>query len=237
MRRTLVVGILLFLAFAVVFAPAGLLRPVLERTDQVALLQPSGTLWSGQGRLLAAGRPLGTISWRFAPVTILQGSLGYHVRLASSEIDVYGSVSASPSTASANADGRVEAAFVNQWLAAYDMALSGEFQLEDVTLGLADGLLQRTGGTVTWSGGPVRYVLSGRASAADLPPLVGYLGEGPEAVVFAQGGQTPLLRIELAADGFVKVGVTKLLTRMLNAPWPGSDPDHAVVLEVEQQLF
>ena len=70
-----------------------------------------------------------------------------------------------------------------------------------------------------------------------LPPLVAYLGEGAEATVFAQNGQTPLIKAELQDNGFAKVGITRLLTKMLDNPWPGSEPDHAVVLEVEEQVF
>ena len=90
---------------------------------------------------------------------------------------------------------------------------------------------------VTWSGGQVRYILSGRSSTSILPPLVAYLGEGAEATVFAQNGQTPLIKAELLDNGFAKVGITRLLTKMLDNPWPGSEPDHAVVLEVEEQVF
>lgn len=67
--------------------------------------------------------------------------------------------------------------------------------------------------------------------------MTAVLGPGAEAVVFAAGGQTPLLQAQLQDDGFAKVGVTKLLTKMLNRPWPGSDADHEVVLEVEEQVF
>jgi hypothetical protein len=63
------------------------------------------------------------------------------------------------------------------------------------------------------------------------------LGPGPKAVAYATGESTPLLHAALADNGFVRVGVTKYLTAMLGQPWPGSDPDHAVVLEVEEQVF
>ena len=63
------------------------------------------------------------------------------------------------------------------------------------------------------------------------------LGPGPVAVAYATGESTPLLQAALTGNGFARIGVTKYLTRLLGQPWPGGDPDHAVVLEVEEQVF
>ena len=63
------------------------------------------------------------------------------------------------------------------------------------------------------------------------------LGPGPTAVAFADGDTTPLLHAELKTNGFARIGVTKYLTKMAGNPWPGGDPDHAIVLEVEEQVF
>lgn len=68
---------------------------------------------------------------------------------------------------------------------------------------------------------------------------------GPVAMVRSAGRisgknvnhATPLIEVTLGYDGFVRVGVTKALTNMLNSPWPGNDPDQAIVLQVEEQIF
>jgi hypothetical protein len=92
-------------------------------------------------------------------------------------------------------------------------------------------------GTASWSGGYVRYRLSGQSYSGDLPPLEAALGDGLEAYVYPVQEQTPLIRAQLLSNGFAKIGITRLLTRLLNNPWPGSDADHEVVLEVEEQLY
>jgi hypothetical protein len=83
----------------------------------------------------------------------------------------------------------------------------------------------------------VTYLLSGKLYNSALPPMRALLGPGPEAIAFATGDETPLLLARLEPNGFAKVGVTKYLTKILGNPWPGGDPDHAVVLEVEEQVF
>ncbi len=262
MRKYLLIGGLLFALFVVAFAPAGLLRSLLEPVPGVALLNPTGTIWRGAGDLYLAEQPAGTVRWQFQPVTILQGSLGYHLHLTGPDHDLNAEVAASPSRLRMLGDGRLGSAFVNQWLGPYDIALGGDLRLNQVAIavpfrsaqpadalsgdpssdpsasgatpGLAPG---EASGSASWSGGNVRYRLSGQAYAGDLPPLEASLGEGLEARVHLAEGQTPLIQAQLLNNGFVKIGITRLLTRLLNNPWPGSDADHEVVLEVEEQLY
>jgi hypothetical protein len=47
----------------------------------------------------------------------------------------------------------------------------------------------------------------------------------------------PLMLGKVAQDGMATVGITKQFTKMLGEPWPGGEPDHAVVLEVGEKLF
>ena len=83
-------------------------------------------------------------------------------------------------------------------------------------------------GQIDWSGGLVRYTLAGVLYEVQLPPLTAYLDQNTEndpiATVYTQGGSTPLIMATLGKDGFAKVGMTKLFTKLLNNPWPGLPP-------------
>lgn len=239
MTRTLLIGAALFVVFAVVFAPASLVRRFVPEDSGVELLTPTGTLWNGAADLYIGGQPAGGLQWDFQAVTILQGMLGYDVYLAGPDHDLNGHVAVGVGAATARLDGRTAAAFVNRWLGSYDIRIDGALTVTGVNLRLpydapATG---QAGGSVAWAGGPVRYRLGGRSHAGALPPLVAYLGAGLEAVVYAEGGQTPLLRAEILPTGFARVGITQLFTELAGNPWPGAHPDHEVVLEVEEQLF
>lgn len=256
--RTFIVLVLLIGAFALIAAPAALLRQVLPSEASASLTGLSGTLWNGRADLVLGGRPAGALAWRFRPVTILQGALGYDLTLADGDaadgLALAGTVRLRPGGIETVLDGTVGAGYLNPWIGGYDIELSGTFTLEGVRIDLpwrferaaepipASGA---SGGRLAWTGGPVRYILSGRPFSGNLPPLEAAFGEGLETVVRAAadgpGGTVPsavpLLRAELLANGFVRIGMTRLLTRMLNNPWPGSDGDHEVVLEVEEQLL
>jgi hypothetical protein len=246
MRRTILLGILLFLGFAVAFMPAGLVRIAFDQIPGATLTHPAGTIWHGQGQILLYETPLGTLAWDLHPATLLSGALSYDLVLQDTGEGTRGGAGhhiAGSAQVGFNrsfalqASGRVSAELVNRFLAPYDMIISGDLNLTDAVLTGSEGRPETANGQVTWGGGQVRYILSGRSLASNLPPLVAYLGDGPEATVFAQDGQTPLIKAELLDNGFAKIGITRLLTKMLDNPWPGSAPDHVVVLEVEEQVF
>jgi len=237
MRSKLIIGFLVFLALLISQAPAGIARWLVAQSGQASLLNATGTLWSGQGDLLIAQQSMGRISWDLQGVTILQGKLGYHVALTGPDQDLTGSVQSGFSGINLQVSGLVRNVAVNRWLETYNILLSGDFTLQEVAVNIRDGFPERTSGSVHWAGGAVTYQLAGKISSGILPEMTALLGPGPEATVLPVGGQTPLLQAEIQHNGFAKVGVTKALTKMLDTPWPGADPDHAVVLEVEEQVF
>lgn len=237
MRSAIVIGVLVFLILILVRIPAGVIQTFIPADSPVKLLHPEGTVWSGQGELLVDGRATGQLGWSIRPVTFLKGSVGYDLSLAGAGADLNGSLATGFGTTEASVRGTVTGDFVNRWLAPYYIALSGTFVAETLNLSLDGRMLENIEGLLTWNGGPIQYRLSGNVHNSSLPPMTAELGPGPVAVAFATGEPTPLLHVALAENGFVRIGVTKYLTTILGQPWPGGDPDHAVVLEVEEQVF
>lgn len=238
MRKIVLIGILAFVAFAIMLAPAGLVSRALREIPGAGLISTSGTLWHGRGELMVGGHDIGNLSWQIRPGAVIRGKLAYDLVLGSAEDQLSGHAELGlRRTFSVIASGIVSANLVNKFLAPYDMMISGDLRLGDAGMMVTDGVPDGASGTVTWNGGHVRYVLAGQAWASDLPPLVARLGAGPVATVFETDRDTPLMKVELLENGFARVGISKRLTRLVDNPWPGSDPDDAFVLEVEQQVF
>lgn len=237
MRTTVAAGVVLFLVFAVLFAPAGMLRP--QMPPDITLINPGGTLWHGRSQLIVRGSQLGEVQWDFDLGAVFNGAVRYDLVLSTVRDNLTGAIEYFPVTETTHLklSGILTAASINEWLNPYQISLSGSFRLDSVELTLVEQIPTAASGTISWGGGPVSYILSGKTSTGNLPEMLAYLGDIPQAVVFEVGGQTPLMRAELLANGFAKIGITKYLTRLLNAPWPGGDPDHVVVLEVEEQVF
>ncbi len=237
MRSALLIGGLIFVGLIVLRIPASVVQNFIPSDADVALLTPEGTLWSGSGDLLVTGNSTGRLTWTIRPVTFLQGRIGYDLQLAGAGADLDARVTMGVSSTDVDVIGSVSGLFVNRWLAPYHIELSGNFELETVNVTLEGRIPVAANGRLTWTGGPLRYRLSGNVHDSVLPPMMADLGPGPVAVAYAAGESTPLLHAALKSDGFARFGVTKYLTRTLGQPWPGGDPDHAVVLEVEEQVF
>jgi hypothetical protein len=237
MRKAIAAGILVFLVLVVIRIPAGIIQWLVPEGSQARILSPEGTVWAGSGELLVQGISTGIVSWSLKPVTFLKGRVGYDLTLTGAGTDIEASLQAGLATSEGSINGTVEGAFVNRWLAPYYIELSGVFSADAVHVTLAGRSLTELHGRLTWNGGPITYRLSGSVHDSALPPMTADLGPGPVAVAYATGESTPLLHAALTDNGFARFGVTKYLTRILGQPWPGGDPDHAVVLEVEEQVF
>lgn len=240
MIRGIAVVLVLVIVFAVAMAPATLIRQIVPDASAVTLLDVRGTLWRGSAELVANAQPAGALQWTFRPGDLLRLQAGYDVTLSGPDHALTGIVAAGVGSATAEVRGEAGAAYVNQWLAPYDIALTGELGFQDVTVRVpydAAGVSGSAEGMLTWDGGPVRYRLSGQSYSGQLPPLEARLGPGLETRVYPRSGQTPLLELEVLANGFVRIGITQRLTELAGNPWPGSHQDHELVLEVEEQLF
>ena len=237
MRKAIIAGGLVFLALVIIRLPAGIIHWFVPEGSQANLLNPQGTLWAGSGELVVQGIATGRLGWNVRPITLLKGRVGYDLSLTGPGTDIDASLEAGLTTTEGTINGVVDGAFVNRWLAPYYIELSGVFTMVGVNLNLEGRSLAGVDGKLTWDGGPIQYRLSGNVHNSVLPPMTADLGPGPVAVAYANGESTPLLHAAMGDNGFARIGVTKYLTRILGQPWPGGDPDHAVVLEVEEQVF
>ena len=77
MKRYIIAGTVLFVGFAIAFAPAGLVDRGVENVPGVDLVDTRGTVWNGQAQMLLEGQPLGVVNWQFQPLTVLRAAPGY----------------------------------------------------------------------------------------------------------------------------------------------------------------
>ncbi len=214
----------------------------------ISVLRPTGTLWRGTGQLLVSGQPLGTISWVAKPQALLSAQLGVDFSLQVPDTatkPLLGSASLATEQLNLALSGELSGPWVSQWLAAYEVDVGGNFSTQDLQISADPAAAKETlavSGTVHWSGGLVGYKVGQTLARQRLDALRAELGgnisdtKGLQAEVFGQAS-FPLLRLGLLGNGFAKVSITQRLTELVGSPWPGSDPGHAVVLEVEQPVF
>ncbi len=238
-RGLMLLGLFAFISFCLIFAPAQLLAPAVERIPGAKLIGVNGTIWAGSGRLLVQGRDIGLLTWALRPTSLLNLFPEVDWTVSGEHLQLSGKLNLGTSRMVISMSGSVAATAINPWLAVYELSLSGDFNLRDLYLHITDGWPDDTRGTLNWSGGRLRYVLSQHSKDTQLPPLEARIGyeDGPRATVFEQDRTRPLLEATLLDNGFVRIGITMLLTRLLNEPWPGGGPDDKVVLAVEEKIL
>jgi len=272
-RRTYyLLGGLAFIATLIAFAPASLLGRALSKTSDIALYRNQGSLWVGHGQLDYRNQPLGELSWRFEPSSLLHLNVGFHLELNAPAHHFSGSLIRSLKSTELLGDAVIRQASMDQILRAYDISAPGEILVKNLQLKFPDAsgdsdttdesasTEDRSGpavrlpwitGEVHWSGGLVRYRLSGHDFQKQLPPIVGYIETDngiPEMTTYLDTAQasdpvssgtqdTPLILARLDNQGWLTLGITRAFTELAGQPWPGSEPSHAVVLEVQEKVF
>ncbi|MEM7220070.1 MAG: type II secretion system protein N [Pseudomonadota bacterium] len=229
--------------------PARLLSDALP-TGQAALLEPRGTLWSGSGIVLANGQRVGRVHWSFAPSALLSLRAAYDLELTEADMALTGrAAAAADGTLTLRAlQGNVGPDMLARLLARYDISPTGTLAIERLDL----SNIQPTSGSLagveadgraTWSGGDVRYVLSGYANQIDLPALQAQITtpeQWPQMRVTEASSERLLMTGRLTEYGTIAIGITRGLTRLAGQTWPtgeDSDNDQQIVLEVEERLI
>jgi hypothetical protein len=232
--------LLAVIAIVVWHAPAALMRELVERVPDAHLASPRGTIWRGSGQLiLAAGEPH-ELSWTIDPIALLGLEAVGDYRLDGPAVALTGQVAWGARTAHLSVAGTARPAAIAPILAAHELNLEGEVDIAGLEIALAGRRIESIDGVARWSGGTVGHALGGTPGEAWFGPVTATIGTGelgPKAIVKHDADDLVLLEVELRHDGFVRVGVTKGLTKMLNRPWPGSGPDAAVVFQVEEKIY
>ena len=222
MKRYIFAGLLVFLVSVAAFAPAGLIsRNVNNLNAAIALLDPRGTIWNGQANVLATGESIGQLTWQLSPISLLLLSPSADWQLTGTNIGLSGTISGI-SQINTNTKGELDLALLTPLFNRYDMAVPGMVTLQDVEFEIDTNaqLVTAADGYLEWSGGQVRYILSGILSETLLPKMRANLSapnQIPTAEVFAEGEPVRLIHAQITREGFIKIGITKLFTKLLQA--------------------
>jgi len=235
-------------------SPTNLLqRGAAPGAPEIRLLRTTGTVWSGAGQLLVNRIPIGDLSWRLQASGLLALEAAVDWQLEGEQFSAQGTAAARNNEFDLRAvRANLSEQFLQAALGRYDIAPSGNLTIAnlDITnLRLNEQLnwpSQVTAvGEARWSGGQVHYQLAGQSYDIELPAMQGTIDSAPnnaqnpgwpQLKVISEEDAMLLITGRLTPTGSAAVGITKGFTRLAGQPWPGSEPDHIVVLEVEEQL-
>ncbi|MEZ5597289.1 MAG: type II secretion system protein N [Pseudomonadales bacterium] len=240
--RYAIVLLLFFLGFAVAYAPASLLRRYTNDVPGLDIVDPAGTLWSGSGTILTNGRPLGTANWRVRPLSLLKFHLTYDARLFNSEgSELEVTLDTGLERLNLNVTGSIDTVTLNRVLQNWQLSIAGELSVQHVKSSWRNRELDSLDGELDWAGGQVTFNDPNGTGQATLPALTAALSDdgegGISALLVTADGQTPLVQGRLQRKGQLSINITKLMTRLVGTPWRGDEPDHAIVISLEETVF
>lgn len=255
MIKKLAIGLvmaLLVVGIALWQAPARLATNALANSgeQEIRLLSPRGTLWNGSGQLLVNGEPIGELNWQvqFGRLFALEAATAWQLNNTSYALQGVVALDSDNRIQLRGLNGRVRESLLRAALSPYDIMPAGDLTLE--RLDITDLRLNAKGnwprqisaeGRARWTGGPVNYRLAGEDFAITLPAMQAQITTPTDAwpilEVTEQESGALLMTGRLTPNGGAAIGITRGFTRLTGQPWPGSEPDHAVVLEVEEQLI
>lgn len=232
--------------FFVALVPARALTRLTAGIDGLVLLGVGGAWWRGHAQVVYSGFEAGRFAWTLRPARLLVGELRVDWRLDHPSHNLTGSARRGFGGDELVVAGTIDATSVNPFLAPYDIALGGTFDVADVRLQLGQTLA--AGGDARWTGGRTVYRLSGRTYNVNMPAMYGRLGVAARTDEHGEASKellldafdddgTVLVSARLAADGWLHIGVTRRFTALAGNPWPGTSADDVVVVTVAEQVF
>lgn len=236
------IGVIAFVIFAIAMAPASLLPRFTAQVPDLRLLDVRGSLWNGSANVVFRNQAVGDLTWRFDPTALASLAIGAHWQLQEpGGHDLSGRARATFGSHEIRAAGVIGATTLNRVLAPYFIALEGDVTIASLDVSVDPAAaLPAIAGELNWAGGETRYRLGGQSHRVALPAMVAHLdspaGE-PKLVAYVQNDDVPLIEARIDQAGWVNIGITKRMTQLVGQPWAGSEPDHAIVLEVGEKLL
>ncbi len=235
----LLAGILTFLGFLLVMAPASIVLSfaddTLKQVPDLEIGRVDGRIWTGSAQIQYRRLPA-LVSWDLAALPLLAGRISAQVNVAGDGLDADFRVSAN-SEGGTISKGKafIDASYINQVSLDYGLDLSGRFSLVAEEISFNKRWLTSLSGHFDWPGGIVHIETPQQLHSVDLPELNGSLTmQGDNLEIVIEGSEARMINLTLKPDGWAEVGVSFAFMDLAGLPIPGSDnsrTEPAILLE------
>ena len=226
--------------------PASLVTRFLDSNPHIpiTLLNTSGTLWNGNGRISNNAIREVNISWSIPIFDILVLSPSVIWKLDKNDSELQGKSSISHKKMTTDLSGKIGPVLLNRIFSEYDVRLDGSLSVEglSVVTDLSKSFsINQLDGLAIWTGGEVTYMLAKSPVTIMSPVFELELFNKTPSIIDARlnspGYSFPLLLASLTERGNLSVKVTKAFTEIFGNKWPGQESEENIVLELEEYIF
>jgi len=221
----IVAGILTFLVFILVMAPASLLVSLagdnLKQVPDLEIGRVDGRIWTGSAEVQYQGFPA-MVSWHLAALPLVLGRLSADVEVTGDGLDAAFHVSANGQEGTlTGTTALVSARYINQVSVGYGLDLSGQFSFSSEEISFNNRWVTAATGDLDWPGGIIHIETPERIHSVDLPPLQGELSMDGDSVQLAISDRgTALIDLSLKPSGWAAVGVSFDFIELAGLPIP-----------------
>ena len=226
--------------------PASLVARFLESNSHIpiTILNTSGTLWDGSGRIRNNTIREVNISWSIPIFDILLLSPSVIWTLDNNDSVLQGKSLISDKKIITDLSGTIGSVFLNRIFYEYDVRLDGSLSVEDlfmVTDLSKNFSINQLDGLAIWTGGEVTYMIAKSPVTIMSPVFALELFKKTPSTIDARLNSPdygfPLLLASLTERGNLNVKVTKAFTKIFGNKWPGKEAEANFVLELEEYIF
>ena len=245
-RKSIVFICFLLVILTIWRMPASLVTRFLESSPHIpiTLLNTSGTLWDGSGRIRNNAIRELNISWSIPISDILLLNPSVIWKLDVNDSVLQGKSSISDKKINTDLSGTIGSVFLNRIFSEYDVRLDGSLRVEGLSMTTDPSKsfsINQLDGLAIWAGGEVTYMLA-KSPVTIMSPVfeLALFNKKPsiiEARLNSPSYSFPLLLASLTEKGNLNVKVTKAFTEIFGNKWPGQDSEENIVLELEEYIF
>ena len=240
----LLIGVITFLAFLIIMAPAATVVSAFEDDLQASvpgmtLTGIRGSLWQGESDLSYGKLPPVLLNWELSALPLLTGTANTHLEFSgtglSAEVDgAFSDAGGEISQLNATITGD----YLNQVTIDYGLELSGEVQLTETSLGFDQQWLTHASGRLTWSGGIVHIETPQQIHTVKLPPLDASVSMSDRDLIMqvTEAGRE-MMNIAVRQDGWAKVDISYTFMEMVNLPLPGGILSDGQAVTLEEKIL
>ena len=246
----LIAGLLSFITFVVLLAPASSVWLLLK--DDVSNLLPdldvtsvAGTIWNGRAALGYRQFPSTQLIWTLDPLALTGRVAQLRLDLTSDDLHLNADTGISERRITiSNLHGSVGSEFINAVSQSQGLIFSGPVEVHEISLIADRSHVLSAGGHISWGGGKIVSKTGSSTQIFALPALEGdfsAVSDGLNLQIHHE--DTPALDIRLKPTGWITVTVKAGLFHLAGLTLPtGGNPSVNVastdtVLEFEEKIF
>ena len=243
-------ALLSFICFVAVFAPANMLlkstkSQIVAAVPGLSINHINGTIWRGTTTFQYRDFPVSNLQWQLSALPLLTQQIKVSVDISGTDHILNGNITAEKNhLLLQNIHGTIDSEYINVVSVPLGLTLTNQLILKDLSIASDLKQINHIAGLIHWAGGSITARNGSDIQRFTLPALQGTLstlddvtGNKPVSHLSVAYENNPIVNIDLAQSGWVKVTVLGRLFELAAIATPADTRADDTVLEFEEKIL